>query len=82
MPLSAAACVTAREGATHNWGRNAPVAPAAAPADNAAESAPEFSVTLRHLSSSLMATAMVSVLMLKEAASAATSAMLCPEQSA
>ena len=42
--------------------------PAAAPADSAADRAPEFSVTLRHLSSSLMATAMVSVLMLKDAA--------------
>ena len=52
--------------------------PAAAPADSAVVNAPPFSVTFKHLSSSLIATAIVSVLMLNEAASAATSAMLWP----
>jgi hypothetical protein len=55
-----------------------PGTPAAAPAASAVDNAPEFSATLRHLSSSLIATAIVSVLTLNDAASAATSAILWP----
>jgi hypothetical protein len=56
--------------------KKGPVTPAAALAERAVDKAAECSVTLRHLSNSLIATAMVSVLMLKDAASAATSAIL------